>query len=72
MIEEWTEAMDSGEIVECVFLDLRKAFDKVWHAGLLSKLRAYGISGSMHNWFSSPRDANEWSSREWHQTGSLP
>ncbi|CAH1252398.1 NAT16 [Branchiostoma lanceolatum] len=53
MIEEWTEAMDSGEIVGCVFLDLRKAFDKVWHAGLLSKLRAYGISGSMHNWFSS-------------------
>ncbi|CAH1248463.1 Hypp8155 [Branchiostoma lanceolatum] len=45
MIEEWTEAMDDG--------DLRKAFDKVWHAGLLSKLRAYGISESMYNWFSS-------------------
>ncbi|KAI8486113.1 hypothetical protein Bbelb_362130 [Branchiostoma belcheri] len=53
LVEEWTDAMDKGEIVGCVFLDLRKAFDKVWHAGLLSKLKSYGISGLMHDWFSS-------------------
>ncbi|KAI8518911.1 hypothetical protein Bbelb_021680 [Branchiostoma belcheri] len=53
LVEEWTDAMDKGEIVGCVFLDLWKAFDKVWHAGLLSKLKAYGISGLMHDWFSS-------------------
>ncbi|KAI8506452.1 hypothetical protein Bbelb_158790 [Branchiostoma belcheri] len=53
LVEEWTDAMDKREIVGCVFLDLRKAFDKVWHVGLLSKLKSYGISGLMHDWFSS-------------------
>ena len=34
-----------------VFLDISKAFDKVWHAGLLYKLKKCGIYGSLLTWF---------------------
>ena len=30
-----------------LFLDICKAFDKVWHDGLLFKFKNYGISGSL-------------------------
>ena len=32
-----------------VFLDITKAFDKVWHAGLLHKLATCGLSGQLLN-----------------------
>ena len=32
-----------------VALDISKAFDRVWHAGLLHKLPSYGISGRVFN-----------------------
>ena len=28
-----------------VALDISKAFDRVWHIGILHKLKSYGISG---------------------------
>ena len=34
-----------------VFLDITKAFDKVWHKGLLFKLRKCGIDGRLLLWF---------------------
>ena len=41
-----------------IFLDISKAFDKVWNNGLISKLRCNGISGSLldyHNYLSNRR-----------------
>ena len=29
------------------FLDISEAFDRVWHEGLIFKLKAYGITGSL-------------------------
>ena len=34
-----------------VFLDILKAFDKVWHDGLILKLQTYGIGGKLLNLF---------------------
>ena len=35
--------------VRGVFLDISKAFDRVWHVGLLYKLKLLGICGSYYN-----------------------
>ena len=47
------QAIDDGKEVRVVFCDVSKAFDRVWHAGLICKLRAAGISGNLLNWFVS-------------------
>ena len=47
------QAIDDGKEVRVVFCDVSKAFGRVWHAGLMRKLRAAGISGNLLNWFVS-------------------
>ena len=36
-----------------VYLDISKAFDRVWHRGLLIKLQSLDIGGSLLQWFES-------------------
>ena len=38
-----------------VFLGISKALDKVWHEGLLYKLKQNGISGNLLNVITDPR-----------------
>ena len=40
-------ALDSGHMTGAVFLDISKAFDLVWHQGLLYKVKDYGITGKI-------------------------
>ena len=47
------KALDEGEEVGAVFRDISKALDRVWHRGLLYKLRRIDISGSLLSWFSN-------------------
>ena len=42
-----------GESVDIVFLDFLKAFDMVPHRRLLKKLKGYGVTGSLLEWFKS-------------------
>ena len=46
-------AFNRSEATRAVVLDISKAFDRVWHAGLLHKLKSYGISGQIFGLISS-------------------
>ena len=45
------KALDEGKEVRAIFCDISKAFDRVWHRGLLYKLQSVGISGLLLQWF---------------------
>lgn len=47
------QALDSGKEVRVVFCDISKAFDRVWHVGLIHKLRSAGVTGKILDWFKS-------------------
>ena len=49
LVNEIHEAFENPKSLEvrAIFLDISKAFDKVWHAGLLFKLKQNGISGNL-------------------------
>ena len=46
-------AFNRSEATRAVALDISKAFDRVWHAGLLHKSKSYGISGQIFGLISS-------------------
>ena len=52
-LETVTTLLDEGHNVDVFYLDLSKAFDRVPHQRLLSKIRAHGISNEIFNWVSS-------------------
>jgi hypothetical protein len=45
------QLLDSNVQTDVLFSDFAKAFDSVDHTILLNKLKSYGISGNMYNWF---------------------
>ena len=47
LVEHIYQKLEEGKQVPIVFLDIKKAFDKVWHAGLLHKLKTIGITGKL-------------------------
>ena len=40
-------------VLKAIFVDLEKAFDMIWHDGLLYKLKKYGITGNMFEFISN-------------------
>ena len=41
------QPFDDGLEVRGIFLDISKAFDKVWHEGLVYKLKQNGVNGNL-------------------------
>ena len=46
-------ALDNGKELRIVFCDISKAFDRVWHNGLVAKLKFIGIQNNFLLWFNS-------------------
>ena len=43
--------LDAGKEVRVVFCNISKAFCRVWHFGLILKLRSVGVGGEVLSWF---------------------
>jgi len=49
-INDLSYNLNAGIQNDFLLLDFSKAFDKVFHKRLLSKLSHYGINGQLYNW----------------------
>ena len=61
LIHEIQTAFDENPTVDVrgVFLDLSKAFDKVWHDGIIFKLKAYGVESELLSLLKSYLESRE-------------
>ena len=53
MSDRIDRAFNRSGATRAVALDISKAFDRMWHAGLLHKFKSYGISGQIFGLVSS-------------------
>ena len=50
VMNKWTGWLDQGGSIDSIYMDFQKAFDKVPHRRLISKLKKYGISEQCILW----------------------
>jgi hypothetical protein len=53
MYHNFCRAVSDGKEIRIVFCDVSRAFDRVWHRGLIFKLEKCGISGSLLAWLTN-------------------
>ena len=53
VIDKWTEALDQGLDIDCIYTDFMKAFDKVPHKRLIAKIQNLGVHEDIVGWITS-------------------
>ena len=53
VVDSFTRQPFEGKEICMVFLNVSKAFDKVWHKGILYKLRVIGVEGKLLDWLAN-------------------
>ena len=53
MIDTWIQAVEDGQLAGACFLDMSAAFDVVDHTILLDKMKIYGFTSDVIQWFDS-------------------
>ena len=61
-VSDW---VDEGKAVDIVYLDFKKAFDKVPHWRLLPKVRTCGVAAQVANWIANWLSGRKQSGCEW-------
>lgn len=59
LTNEFSKALDDGKEIRIVFCDITKAFDRVWHRGLIFKLKSVGLTGNLLEWLGSYLDKRQ-------------
>ena len=50
LFDQWSRTLEQQNSTAVVFMDFMKAFDKVWHQGLIYKLAQMGVGRSALDW----------------------
>jgi len=50
ILDEWTEDLESGGLIDVIYTDYEKAFDKVPHRRLLNTIFSFGLPIQIVNW----------------------
>ena len=50
MLDNWTEALETGGQIDTIYTDYEKVFDKVPHKRLVKKIASFGLPQQIVRW----------------------